>query len=196
MQTSVRQKSLESLIFFSTAALVALLDQVSKFWVLGHIPAQPEGMGLCLREPYALIAVPKLLAFIHTRNEGAAFSLFNTYPVVLTTVAGVMALGVLIWALLLPAGDRLTRLALGMIFGGAAGNIADRFLHDFQVVDFILVLVTFKGRFWPTFNVADIAICVGIGLFLIASWLIERRGAANAQSGGAASESAGAPESR
>jgi signal peptidase II len=164
----------KSIGFFVIAMVVFALDQITKHWVLNNITVQP-GAGLYLEGDYLRPIIPHLLGFIHTRNDGAAFSLFNTYPVVLTAVAGVLALGVLAWAIFSPENTRLTRIALGLIFGGAVGNIADRFLHDFQVVDFILVLITVNGRYWPTFNVADIAICVGIGLFLIAAyWAIPK----------------------
>jgi signal peptidase II len=161
-----------SLLLFSAIALVVLiLDQIAKYWVLNHIAVQPSGMGLSLQDEYMRTIIPKVLGFIHTRNDGAAFSLFNAHSVILTVVAVLLALGVLAWAIFSPENTRFTRIALGLIFGGAMGNIADRFLHDFQVVDFILVLITLNGNYWPTFNVADVAICVGIGLFLIAAYL-------------------------
>ncbi|NQU43965.1 signal peptidase II, partial [bacterium] len=166
MQNAIRQKIQLSLTFWVACIPVLIVDQASKWWVLNRIPVQPEGMGLRLDEPFAFTVVPRLLAFIHTRNEGAAFSIFQTMPALLTLIAAGLAVAVLVWALFfLPAPERLSRISLGLIFGGAVGNLVDRVLHDLHVVDFILVLIQYKGRLWPTFNVADMAICVGIGLF-------------------------------
>jgi signal peptidase II len=171
MQDRLRQKIRQSVAFWLAAVPILLADQVSKAWVLSRIPMQPREGGLDLSPDYAVIPVPHLLAFIHTRNEGAAFSVFQAYPILLAGVAAVLSVGVLVWALwYLPAPERLSRVALGLIFGGAAGNLVDRVLHDWQVVDFILVLVRWRGRMWPTFNLADSAICVGIGLFMIAAF--------------------------
>jgi len=175
MQDHLRQKIRQSVAFWLAAVPILLADQVSKAWVLSRIPLQPRGGGLDLSPDYAVIPVPHLLAFIHTRNEGAAFSAFQAYPIVLAGVAAVLSVGVLVWALwYLPAPERLSRVALGLIFGGAMGNLVDRVFHDWQVVDFILVLVQWRGRMWPTFNLADSAICVGIGLFMIAAFRVGR----------------------
>ena len=65
----------------------------------------------------------------------------------------------------------LTRLAYASILGGAVGNLYDRILHG-KVVDFISWHI--GNAYWPTFNVADVGICVGVGLLVIA-WLVEWR---------------------
>jgi signal peptidase II len=156
-------------LLFAAAAPVLAADQWTKAWVLSTIPPQPE-TGLHLYEPYALTVIKGFLAFIHTRNTGSAFSLFSRHPEILTALAVALSVVVLFWALfLLPGRDKLGRVAMGLILGGAVGNLADRFLRQFEVTDFILILIQYKGRYWPTFNVADMAICVGIGLFFIAS---------------------------
>lgn len=139
--------------------------------MLNRLELQPPG-GLYLFEPYAKVPLPGLLAFIHARNEGAAFSLLSSQPVVLTVLAAALAVAILVWVFrFLPRQALWPRLALGLIFGGALGNLFDRIFRDFQVTDFILVLLNYRGHYWPTFNVADIAICVGIGLFFLLSFL-------------------------
>ncbi|MFP4380673.1 MAG: signal peptidase II [Candidatus Sumerlaeia bacterium] len=175
-------------LFFLVVAPVLILDQWTKAWVLRNIMVQP-GYGLRLEEPYALTIVPKLLAFIHTKNTGSAFSLFDQHPEILTIVAALLSVGVLVWALFfIPSRDRLGLVSLALIFGGAMGNLIDRFLRDYEVTDFILVLIQYKGRYWPTFNVADVAICVGIGLFMIATFLEARREKKQIQATEASSE--------
>jgi signal peptidase II len=107
------------------------------------------------------------VAFTYVRNTGAAFSLLADasawwrrpffYGV---TVA---ACGAALWMLRsVERADRLSRLALGLIVGGALGNFMDRVRYG-EVVDFIEVGV--RGVYtWPVFNVADSAVCVGVGL--------------------------------
>jgi signal peptidase II len=68
--------------------------------------------------------------------------------------------------------------ALALIFGGALGNLIDRIALGY-VIDFARVFVTFGGKnySWPIFNVADVAITVGVGL-LVRRWLHDRSGPA------------------
>ena len=77
----------------------------------------------------------------------------------------------LCYALLFERTNALTRLAYASILGGAIGNLYDRILHG-KVVDFISWHI--GNAYWPTFNVADVGICVGVGLLVIA-WLVEWR---------------------
>jgi signal peptidase II len=170
MQDAVRRAIRSSLSFSIAAVAIVLADQATKAWVMAALPEQLPG-----RPPTAVVeVVPNLVRLVHRHNEGAAFSLFSDHPMVLAVVASVLAVGVLVWSFLLPAAERLSRVSLGMIFGGAVGNLIDRFRYDLSVIDFILI--HWKGRdLWPTFNVADSAICVGVGLFFVASWLAVRR---------------------
>jgi len=109
------------------------------------------------------------VALTHVRNRGAAFSLLATAPeavrrpfFLLVTVAAVVA--VLYFVRQTPLKDWMTRLGLGLILGGALGNAVDRARYG-EVVDFIEVGL--RGVFtWPVFNVADSAVCIGVGLLL------------------------------
>ena len=109
------------------------------------------------------------LALTYVRNPGAAFSLLADAPaqvrlpffVAVTLAAGIAVLWMLKGT---PKADRVSRLGLGLILGGAIGNALDR-LRFMQVVDFIEVGV--RGVYvWPIFNVADSAVCVGVGLLI------------------------------
>ena len=77
----------------------------------------------------------------------------------------------LCYAIVFERTNALTRLAYASILGGAIGNLYDRILHG-KVVDFISWHI--GNAYWPTFNVADVGICVGVGLLVIA-WLVEWR---------------------
>jgi signal peptidase II len=175
MQTNLRQRIKQSLIFLAAALIILILDQLSKQWVLKNLaPVFPDGVPSAMSLK-TIPVVPSILQFQYAENTGAAFSLFQDHPAILSIIASLLALGVFVWGFTLPLTERMNRVALGMIFGGAIGNLIDRFLHSF-VVDFIMI--HWKGRpLWPTFNIADSAICVGIGLFFIFSWVTGRKAA-------------------
>lgn len=128
---------------------ILVLDQISKAWVREE---------LTLGEPISIIGDYVRLMFIH--NEGAAFGLtVGSYTsmifLILATLASAM---VLYLYLTTPVSERLQRVALALILGGALGNIIDRVRWD-MVVDFIQVGVA--GHYWPIFNLADSAVTIG-----------------------------------
>lgn len=144
------------------AAGVTLLDQLTKAWVQASIPLWGVGPSL----------VPGFFQIVHSQNRGAAFGFLNRWDVswqqplfVLITLAAIVFLGVL--ARSKDNRGWLYPLGLGAILGGAIGNLIDR-LRFGAVVDFLDVYV--GDWHWPAFNVADSAICVGVGLLLIAQW--------------------------
>ncbi len=126
---------------------VVVADQVTKVWAVAAL----EG------EPVSLIG--EFLEFRLTRNPGAAFSSFTGGGRLLAVVA---ILIVVVVAVTLPqAARRFEQVSLALILGGAVGNLLDRFFRgegilDGAVVDFI------DFSFWPTFNVADSAISIGV----------------------------------
>ena len=175
MPAGLQRKNKQGPLIFAAAAIAVIIcDQATKLWALSALAPSPE------RPFYTAISViPNVLRLLYAENTGAAFSMFRGHPEVLTGIACLLALGVLVWSFLLPRNERLSRVALGLVFGGAVGNLLDRFRLGF-VVDF--VDVHWKGKqMWPTFNVADSAICVGIALFLLSTLLETRRAAAAAR---------------
>lgn len=106
----------------------------------------------------------------HVRNAGAAFGLFATAPVALrlTFFVGVASIAIVIiisFFRKLAPGDRLAALALGLILGGAIGNLIDR-IRFMEVVDFLHFRL-WGGYTWPDFNVADTCIVVGVGVLVL-----------------------------
>jgi signal peptidase II len=90
---------------------------------------------------------------------------FLALPVLITS----LAIG---YAWSLPAADRLRHAAIALVIGGAVGNLIDRIrLDPPAVIDFLLF--HFRGSYWPAFNVADSAICVGVGVLLVSSFFEE-----------------------
>ena len=139
---------------------VVALDQVTKVMIAGR---------LALGERIPVI--PDLLDLTHVHNTGMAFGLLSSADIpfksVVVTLLSLLAMAAVgYYALSSPASERLTRVGLMLILGGAAGNIIDR-LRLGYVVDFIDVY--YRGSHWPAFNVADSAICVGVGLLLLDS---------------------------
>jgi len=106
----------------------------------------------------------------HVRNPGAAFSLFASAPqtIRLTFFISVTLIAIgLVFQFFrsLAPGDRLSALALGLILGGAVGNLLDRIRHT-EVVDFLHFRL-WSGYSWPDFNLADSFIVVGVALLIL-----------------------------
>jgi signal peptidase II len=97
------------------------------------------------------------------KNNGAAWGILQGSRLFLMVVT-IISLSFL-WYLLMKNCDKLSRYAISMIIGGALGNFADRLLRDGEVIDFILFRF---GRYsFPVFNVADILVVLGTGLFIV-----------------------------
>jgi signal peptidase II len=155
-------------------ALVALLtlalDQLTKFAIVRWLGDEEQR-----------IIIPGFFKFVHWNNTGAAWSLFTGKNYLLAIVA-VVALFVLYRSRHYFEAHTFTgQVALGLIFGGITGNLIDRFrLH--HVTDFLRFYLERRGGNeigFPAFNVADSAICIGVGLIFIASFRQERMAAAN-----------------
>jgi len=138
--------------------VVLILDQAAKWVALHHLP------------PGAPVAViDGFFSLTLVMNPGLAFGMLGTVPpgwrwvVALLSVAAVGVLAMLATRLL-PEGGRIAAVAIGMIFGGAAGNLIDRARFG-AVVDFLDFY--WRGWHWPAFNVADSAISVGVALLAL-----------------------------
>lgn len=136
-----------------TAALIVLLDQLSKAWVVATLG--PETMTTFI----PVIGDTVRIAYHH--NTGVAFSMFQGYPELLTLAAVLIISGAIyFYATQLPHQRRSIQLIMGLIMGGAFGNLIDRIRLGY-VVDFIQI------GWFPIFNVADSAITVGAALLML-----------------------------
>ena len=106
--------------------------------------------------------------FVHWKNTGAAFGLFQSASTILAIMAIVIAIAIIFYFPQIPSKDTLSRIALAMQLGGAVGNLIDR-LTIGHVTDFISV-----GNF-PVFNVADSSITIGVVVLLLGFWLQDRK---------------------
>jgi signal peptidase II len=107
----------------------------------------------------------------HVRNPGAAFGLFAQAPerwrLLFFVGISLLALGIVVsFFRKLAPGDRLSAFALGLISGGAVGNLIDRIRDPHEVIDF-LHFKLWQGYSWPDFNLADSFIVVGVGLLVL-----------------------------
>lgn len=145
--------------FAAVAAATLALDQLSKSLVHAHLAAGE-----------VVVLIGGYLRMIYVTNTGAVFGILSATPSpfkeALLLVIAALALGIMVYYFFrYPLERHLFHVGLGMVFGGAAGNIVDRLLRGY-VIDFIDFHI--KNRFsWPTFNVADCAICVGIALMIL-----------------------------
>ena len=139
---------------YAVAAVVYVVDRATKLWVESTLEGRP---------PIEVISGVFHIRF--TLNPGGAFGLFGGYPV-LFLLATLVAVVAIVMASRTVA-QRSVAIGLGMILGGALGNVTDRIVRgdglSGSVVDFL------DFRVWPVFNVADIGIVVGAGLVLLAS---------------------------
>ena len=117
---------------------------------------------------YRPVELTSWLNMTLAHNYGAAFSFLSDaggwQRWLFTGLASVVTVVLIVWLLRLPPKEKLTQAALGLIIGGAVGNLIDRIINGY-VVDFIDVY--YKTWHWPAFNVADSAITGGVILLLL-----------------------------
>jgi signal peptidase II len=112
------------------------------------------------------------LRLITAVNSGAAFSLFAGKPYLLAIISIIAFAGILIVFLFSGCMHRLIHVALGLFAAGVCGNLYDRLFNNGSVRDFIDV---YWGEYhWPTFNIADSLLCIGVGLLIISTFLTEK----------------------
>lgn len=137
----------------AVAAGIIAVDQATKAWVVATLG--PETMTKFIP------VVGDTVRIAYSHNTGVAFSLLQGMPQLLTfTALAIIAAAVYFYATQLPNHRPMIQLILGLILGGAFGNLTDRVRLGY-VVDFISV------GWFPIFNVADSAICVGAALLML-----------------------------
>jgi signal peptidase II len=173
----LRPRSARSIaICLAALAVLTVADLWSKQWALETL-SQPKAASLtppvCAadqdgrrgmqRQPvYARVLIEGHLQLSYAENCGAAFGVLNSAPrwirASIFSIAAVAAIGVLLWMYIRGSGGLMFALAVPMITSGALGNLVDRLRYGY-VIDFI----RYHGLFeWPTFNVADATITVGV----------------------------------
>jgi len=159
------------MVGFSVAAVVFVLEQITKWIVLGPLDLRNV----------LLIQILPIFDLNYTENHGISLGLFQAQSDamrwMLVAVTAAIAVGVAVW--ITREKLRGEQVALGMVLGGALGNILDRVRHGY-VVDFAdLHFGTFRPFF--IFNVADAAISIGVAILLLRAFLVKERPEENAE---------------
>jgi signal peptidase II len=151
----------------AVAILVAIADQASKLWVLRYF-----GEAGCASH---MLPVTSFFDFIMTCNRGVSFGFFNRPGEpelgfwVFSVLATIIVLALLVW--LYRVRSAFVAVAIGLVVGGALGNVIDR-LRLGGVVDFLYFHA--GAWYWPAFNLADSAICLGVAAMLLDGLLLRR----------------------
>ena len=154
----MQTKPPNALPWLALSAIVIVLDQLTKAWVLSSLP-----------EYQPIPVIEGFWNWYRTYNTGAAFSFLSDaggwqqyfFIILAFAICGLLAF----WLARTPRGDWRTALPFALVIGGAIGNVIDRFQHG-HVIDFIQW--HWRDHYWPAFNLADAAIvggAIGIALF-------------------------------
>jgi signal peptidase II len=143
-----------AIAFFTAAS-----DQISKLLVIETVPLHRN-----------VVVIPHFFHLVHLRNTGAAWGMLSGRTQMLA-VLSIIVFAFILWRFKeLAEGCKERALALSLILGGIIGNLVDRVCRG-EVVDFLLFF--YHSFQWPAFNLADTAICVGVILFILTSFLRE-----------------------
>jgi signal peptidase II len=153
---SIFQKSNQRIA--AIALVIFALDQFTKWLILRSLGLYEEK-----------IIIPGFFKFVRWGNTGAAWSLFSGDNAMLAFVALLALVALYLTRHHFDSHTLTGQIAFGLIFGGIAGNLFDRVIHH-EVVDFIRFYMLQRGGDeigFPAFNVADSAICTGVGLIFL-----------------------------
>lgn len=148
---------------YFTAIIIIVADQTSKWWILEKIMQPPR-----------VINVNEYFNLVLTWNNGISFGLFNNNNEINALIISLIATGIIIFLIRLLSKSKTKKLSigLGMIIGGAIGNVIDRSIYG-AVMDFLDVHINVYH--WPAFNVADSAITVGALILVFDSLFAQRK---------------------
>lgn len=161
MSVTVRSR----LLVWGGAAFVVALDQLSKAWVVRHLPAYT---------PVDWIPqLASLFSLTFVKNTGVAFGLFPQLGGIFTILSACVIAGIFVFQRAIAGDDLYVYGGLGLVAGGALGNLIDRLVRGY-VVDFIDVNF-WPLHGWPVFNLADSAIVVGVMVLLFDAFIFSQR---------------------
>ena len=150
------------LAILSISGIIIVLDQITKFWISQNRPN--------------FQVIPGFFNIHYVENTGAAFGILQGKQIFLTLVS-IIAIGVLLLLIIYEREEKRGMLyALALILGGTGGNLIDRVRLGY-VVDFLQFYVKLgeKYYYWPSFNVADSAITIGVGILIIVTFWQDRK---------------------
>lgn len=145
-------------LLLALAVVVFVADQLTKLWIVQRLP-----FGVYGEASGAIRVVKNFFYLVHVGNTGAAWSMFSGQSAILAVLAGATIFAIYFWREALGLRARFTQISFGLLCGGIVGNLVDRVVHG-HVIDFIDL--HFGSYTYPTFNVADSGLCVGVILYL------------------------------
>ena len=144
---------------FLIAGLIVLLDQATKYIIRSNL-----AVGEIYRPD---LWITQFARIVHWQNTGAAFGMFQSLGNVFMILSMVVSAAIIYYYPQVPRQDRLIRLAMALLLGGAVGNLIDR-LSQGYVTDFISVSE------FPVFNIADASISLGVVVLFFGMWYQEK----------------------
>lgn len=141
------------------AAAILLLDQATKLLVIRSIGAYEQR-----------VVIEGFFNLVHSENTGAAWGIFQKRNDLLAAISLLTILALYLFRHSFQLHRKGSTVAFGLIAGGIVGNLIDR-VRVGHVIDFLDFYV--DTHHWPAFNVADSAICIGVGLYILVSWRID-----------------------
>jgi signal peptidase II len=137
--------------------VVFVLDQLTKHWINARLPLGSYGSS-------GIPVISGFLNLVHVGNTGAAWSMFSGKSTGLALLAAGTLVAIFFWRRQLGLKHPAVQLSFGLLCGGIIGNLVDRLVHG-HVIDF--VDLHFGNYIYPTFNVADSGICVGVFWYVL-----------------------------
>lgn len=151
------------LVGIITSALTIIIDQISKYFIFSH-----------LLEEFDYLKVSHYFSIVKAWNTGVSFSMFSGNGTIGSIILSIVALGIVacLFYWLKKEKSTFLQIAIGLIIGGALGNLIDRirFGAVFDFLDFSI-----SGYHWPAFNIADSAICIGAAMIIYDNIFIKKR---------------------
>ena len=144
------------------AAGVLVLDQATKAWICARLPYPTYG------PPRHIAVIDDFFNLVNVGNTGAAWSLFSGRSTFLALLAVATLIAIFAWRRQLGLRLWSVQVSFGLLCGGIVGNLVDRLVHG-HVIDFLDF--HFGSYIYPTFNVADSGISIGVALLLLDSFL-------------------------
>jgi signal peptidase II len=140
------------------AAGVLALDQATKAWICARLPYPTYG------PPGHITVIDDFFNLVNVGNTGAAWSMFSGRSTFLAMLAAATLIAIFAWRRQLGLRLWSVQVSFGLLCGGIIGNLVDRLVHG-HVIDFLDF--HFGNYIYPTFNVADSSICVGVAIYLL-----------------------------
>lgn len=136
---------------------VFMLDQITKFLIVNTLQTGTYG------PPHHIPVIPGFFNLVHVGNTGAAWSLFTGKSTILALLALTTLTAIYFWRHSLGLRVKMVQISFGLLCGGIVGNLLDRLVYK-HVIDFLDF--HFGSYVYPTFNIADSGICIGVAIYL------------------------------